>query len=462
MSSRRVGLLIALFCMASAVDALAASPASMDWTGAYDNHPMVQQVRRLGHLSPELRIELIQSPPPVDRLLAIISAMSRQQAKAFRVADSLLWSLAAHKALDDTRASALTLSQLTPQQALLIGWSRARENAAGRSARPSAQAFAANARQLLQRATDGMVNHQAPHLALALYDALKNKEPKASLRCASWLEVQKQARTPRKASVALPQAEAAIAAVSHLARACRRSQRKAYLTAIQLPAPPPEVRVERATNQGPKTPVDSGGRGVAFAVAAPIFRGYMDLPAVRDVLRVRRLPSSRLRALLEHDKTGDLSVAVINAAVLTRRISPKRVHRTLLREIRRRHKGSMPLVRDLGAVEAVALGYAKALAGQGFVVTRTRKAARVDQVGPLALFRHARDLLTPSARLSGLMRLAHLLDLAYAGSPCAALERAKSTIFVIRKSQLPSAAHSALVQAVQTMIKGCHPEVRSK
>ena len=71
-------------------------------------------------------------------------------------------------------------------------------------------------------------------------------------------------------------------------------------------------------------------------------------------------------------------------------------------------------------------------------------------------------MMTPSARLVGVMRLAHLLDLAYAGSPCAAVQRADSTRFVIRKSQLPSATQRALLQAIDVMLRGCATNAEKK
>ena len=310
------------------------SVADVDWSGAYASHPTVESVRRLGHLTPATRVNLLRGEPPLDRALAIVSAMTSKQARAFKVADSLLQSLsAALPGRDPEGAPTLRVNQLTPRQALLIGWSRAREGSSTTTI--TTDAYRAAPEQLLQLARERLPNQQAAQLALALFRALHRPQVNAKERCAAWVSVQAEARNGRKAAVALSQAESSRRAVAHLARYCRRAKRRQFEGALQLPPPPPERIISRASSVGPTIRRGRGGRGVAFATAAPIFRGYLDQPAVRDVLRVRRLPVARLSALIAPGASPDVALAVLNAAALTRRMSPTRAARALLATIRK-------------------------------------------------------------------------------------------------------------------------------
>ncbi len=472
---RRAGLALGLGCLV----ALWVAPAgartnpieAVAWAKAYSEHPQVREVRRDGYLTVSTRARVLSEGLPLDRALAIVSAMTLKQARAFKVAQGVARSLRARHSIGPSGAllgKAIPLTKLTPRQALLLGWARAREARGKRKvlAKRGPTITSAGALQLLEAAAAGAPDAQAPQLALALARAAVAPK-RGAAACAAWRAVQSAARDGKKASVALPAAEAAIRGVKHLARACPRKARAPFKRPVQLAPPPAEhkrpiPRAGRPPRPG-RSRAATGGQGIAFAVLAPVFKGYLNVPLVRRLARRERLDEVKLWRVMKTDPTGDVTLAVLNASVLMRRLAPDDTFDATLQAVMR-VRGTLDLpkkqlaklrVSQLSGVQAMALAYARALQGRGLGQLEPPGDAPVLKASPRQLFAHARQRVPANAALGPILFMAHKIDLQRQGSPCAARKRADATRFVVGKSQLPAPAKQALDQAMATVQAQC-------
>ncbi len=357
---------------------------------------------------------------------------------------------------------ALRADVLDAREALTLGWLRlltASKPAQLQQRRPLLTD--AGALQLLEHAVKKGPDQQAHHLALALAQStVAPKRGKAA--CAAWIAVQEAARAPHKASVGLAMAEAAAKLVERLRDACSRSQRSPLTAQISLPAPPVErVRKKLAADAHPQEVFAASQRDdVAFTVTAPVFKGYLGVPAVRQVVSWSRLKVQAFGQLMDQDRTGDQSVAAINAAVSLQRQTPMEVLAAVWQAIASRNRATRGNARGLrlsmmSAHHALALGYAKALAGGGLDVVEQPGDAPALVASPRQLFARARGRLPPNASLGPIMAMAHVVDLQRQAGPCKADQRAGSLIFVVGKSALPEPSRKILLGALHAVRKQC-------
>ncbi len=446
--------------------------ASARLSAGYSEHPTVSKVRATGFLTVLNRERALSSRTPMDRGLAIVDATGASNARKYRVAKAMVRALRARHSLGPSGAllgRQITHNQLSARSALLLGWLKAlTAKSRNELTAKGAGIRNAGALQLLKHAATKAPNVQAPHIALALVKAsLAGKRGKAA--CKAWIEVQKQARNGRKQSIALAAAERAVRAVRHLRKACPKSKRATFKRPISLPAPLAKRRrparaatrvANRPAGRPAKRSADVYGKGVAFSAVAPVFKGYMNVPEVRDIIRHVRLDQVKLYTVMKTDKSGDKAIAVINATFWSRRLPPERIAEVAWSTVlRRRNLLDSPravvaklTVSKLTAVEAMVVGYGRVAAGWGLEQPELAGDPPAESAQPRQLFRHARGKLPMNATLGPIMAMLHTLDLQRQASLCMAAKRADSIGFVVKKSALP-AASKRIVLAATDMIR---------
>lgn len=474
-----LGLLVAVAVAAPTANAFAARrvPVQGAWAQSYAEHPTVAEVRQTGYLILSTRAMTLSPGLPLDRALAVVSAMTVPQARKYKVAKGIARALRARHSIGPSGAllgKAIPATKLTPREALLLGWARARE-ARGDRKTMAARAPAisgAGPLQLLEQAATALPQEQAAQLALALARAAV-APTRGKRACEAYKAVQRAARTPGKASVHLSIAEAAAASVKRLGRACPKKVRRSFAAAISLPPPPTYVapssptrrsgRAGRPARAGRTTHDDLSGQGIAFAVMAPVFKGYLNVPLVGRLARRERLNDLTLWQLMKKDPTGDATLAALNASVLMRRLAPDDTFDTAYQAVLRARgmlgasKARLAKLRvsELSGPQAMALAYARALQGRGLERAAVAGDAEVLKASPHQLFKHARQRVPANASLGPILYLAHQVDMQRQASPCSARKRAEATGFVIAKSSLPSAAKRALASAMTTVQGQC-------
>ena len=462
------GLTLGLTATAHA--AVAPLAGSDIWANGYSSHPAVTEARRTGYLTLATEARTLSPGLPLDRALAVVSAMSATKARKFKVAKRLVRALRTRHSIGPSGAmlnKTIPATKLRPREALLLGWALARE--AGGNRRTLAQRSAAirdaGALQLLEQAAAALPKHQAAQLALAL--ARATVAPRSGKRaCEAHQAVQKAARDGGTASVQLAIAEAAVASTATLGRKCSKAVRRSFKLAIQLPPPPAEPRHVVARVGRPSRPAlsatNDGGQGIAFAVMAPVFKGYLAIPLVAQLVRQTRLDDVMLWRLMQKDASGDATLAALNASVLMRRLAPDDTFEVAVQAVLRLRGqlGATPAqvaalkVSNLSGPQAMAIAYARALQGRGLEAEIPGDPS-ILQASPRQLFAHARQRVPANASLGPILRLAHNVDVQRQASPCAARERAEATGFVIGKSALPGPAKGALAAAMTTVQRQC-------
>ncbi len=440
------------------------------WAQGYSSHPAVTEARRTGYLTLATQARTLSPGLPLDRALGVVSAMTVAKARKFKVAKGLVRALRTRHSIGPSGAmlnKTIPATTLHPREALLLGWALAREAGGDRTAlaRRGATIREAGALQLLEQAAAALPHHQAAQLALAL--ARVTVAPRSGKRaCEAYQGVQKAARDGGTASVRLSIAEAAVASTAKLGRTCAKAVRRGFQTAIQLPPPPAEPRHVVDNVGRPSRParsrVDNGGQGIAFAVMAPVFKGYLAVPLVARLVRQTRLDDVMLWQLMQKDASGDTTLAALNASVLMRRLAPDDTFEVAVQAVLRLRGqlGATPTqvagmkVSSLSGPQAMAIAYARALQGRG-LEPEIPGDPSILQASPRQLFAHARQRVPANASLGPILLLAHHVDVQRHGSPCAARERAEATGFVIGKSALPGPAKGALAAAMTTVQRQC-------
>ena len=454
------------------------------WADAYDEHPVVREVRSGKLLGLLARERALNDTMPLDRAVAVVDAVGPAGAKKSGLGDEIARALRARHAIGPSGAllgKPMPVAELTGREALILGWARALNDANDAKAlrRKAGTIAGAGALELLELAESKEPTAQAPALAVALVRAsLAPRKGKAA--CSAWLAVQTAARDGRKASVRLAVAEGAIAAVSPLAMACAKGARAQFQVAPRLPAPAPEIEPTASTGRrGPQRPTRSAGiyqKGTAWTVMAPFFKGYLQDPAIATVARGQRLDELVVAAMLARDPSGDLSIALINASVLLRRVDFDDNLDMVWMGIVRRHglldaddtkRRALPMS-ALTATEAMALAYGKAIAGETSGPAPAGAAPSNDAsqpawgATPRALFAWARQRVPGNASLGPIIALAHEVDVDREINACAAAKRPEALGFVINKSSLPMPARAVLAEAMNSVQAGCTPSRNKK
>ncbi len=470
------GLIIGFSVEASAASKLLGGDV---WARNYSSHPTVTKVRQAGYMTAVTRALTLSNGLPLDRALAVVSAMSNSKARKFKVAQGIARALRARHSIGPSGAmlgKAIPATKLSAREALLLGWARAREARGNRTkmAVRSPSISGAGPLQLLAQAAAAAPQEQAPQLALALAQA--SVAPTRGKRaCAAYGAVQKAARDGRKATVLLSIAEGATASAAKLGTRCSKKARKAFKTPIQLAPPPAEVRKVisrpgRPTRPGRPSSVGREGQGIAFSVLAPIFKGYLNVPLVAQLARRVRLDAVMLWQLLKTDPTGDVTLAALNASVLMRRLAPDDTFEVALEAVLRvrgqlgASKAQVAAIKvsQLSGPQAMTLAYARALQGRGRGKPELPGDPAILRASPRQLFAHARQRVPANAALGPILFLSHKVDLQRAASPCAAQKRAEATGFVLQKSTLPSASKAALIAAMTAVRSQCRTGAASR
>jgi len=432
---------------------------------AHAEHPTVSEVKKAGYLTILTRERALDDGTPAHLAWAIADAPGSAGVRKHKVAAAVTRALRARHTIGPSGAlldKTLPSGVLDAREALFLGWLRLLDAKKPAVALKRGRLLTdAGAVQLLELAVAKGPKVQAHHLALALARAAFAPK-RGKQACEAWLAVQKAARAPAKASVGLPVAEAASKLSKRLRRACNRKQRAPYSGQITLPAPPAErVRKRLAANATTGEVFAASQRDdVAFAVAAPVFKGYLGVPAIRQIATWSRLKADHFGKLLDQDRTGDQSVAAINAAVSLQRQTPLDVLAIVWQAIAARNRATRGNPHGLrlsvmNGQHAMALGYAKAIAGGGLDVVEQPGDAPALVASPRQLFARARGALPPNAALGPIMAMAHRVDLQRQAGPCRADQRAESLIFVVGKSALPDASRKVLLGALQAVRNQC-------
>lgn len=435
---------------------------------AYSDHPVVADVARVGYLTVETRDRLLRKTTPSDRALAIADAMG---AGAGAQAMDRFVSLAVQTQLSigpsgSVRKAELTVDKLDARSALALGWTRALVAAGTPAAltRKAARIDEAGALQLLEKAVALAPDHQAPRVALALAAAAADlAQPKK--QCARAVQLHQAARAAGKEAIRLAAAERVVALATVLGQACKGKELTAFAGALQLPSPAPEAVVSVGGARGERP--TSGSSAAfhpfrdAFVVTAPVFKGWIRDPLVQKVF----LPGGRCDEIavaeaLQSDPTGDRAIVLLNASLLSSKLSQEDNADIAWWAIARRHgaidnkdKQKAIKVKDLTGAEAMAYGYARAAASLGFAPGAVDGPAM--DAGAAELFTHGKALIPANALLGPILFLGQQVDADRKADPCRARTRADGARFVVQKSALPDAAKGALLEAFQTIDAGC-------
>lgn len=432
---------------------------------AHGEHPTVAEVVRAGYFTILTRERALSDRMPAHLAWAISDAVGASGARKHKVDEAVTRALRARHTIGPSGAlldKSLPANILDAREALVLGWLRLlTASDSDAVARRQPLLTDAGALQLLEIAAAKAPDEQTHHLALAVARALAGPS-KGKGACTAWLAVQTQARDGRRRSAGLAVAEAALARVSKLKRSCPRARRSKLPKSFNL-APPPSERLETVVPMAtaPAQVFDAGQRdGVAFAVLAPVFKGYLGLAEVRQVAAWSRLDERVVAQLLRTDRTGDQLVAAINAAVSLDRVSPVDMLNAVWKVVAGRHRSASQRATDLrvsmlSGPEAMAMAYAKALTGAGLDTLESSGDVAALRATPRQLFARARSTLPANAALGPIMAMAHTVDLQRQAGPCQADSRAESLIFVVGKSALPDVSRAPLLAALHAVRNQC-------
>lgn len=435
---------------------------------AYADHPVVADVARVGYLTVETRDRLLRKGTPSDRALAIADAMG---AGAGAQAMDRFVTLAVQTQLSigpsgSVRKAELTLDKLDARAALALGWTRALANAGNPAAlgRKAARIDEAGALQLLEKAVALAPDHQAPRVALALAAAAADLAQQKKL-CARAVQLQLSARAGGKEPIRLAAAERVVALAAEMGKACKGKELAAFAGALQLPAPVAETVAPLGGGHGERPTAGASAAfhpfRDAFVVTAPVFKGWIKDPLVQKVF----LPGGRcdevaVAEALQSDPTGDRAIALLNASLLSSKLSQEDNADVAWWAIARRHgaidskdKQRTIKVKDLTGAEAMAYGYARAAASLGFAPGVPDGPAM--DAGAAELFMHGKALIPANALLGPILFLGQQIDADRKADPCRARTRADGARFVVQKSALPEPAKAALLEAFATIDAGC-------
>lgn len=459
------GVALMATCLSAAASPATAARGAPAIASAHAEHPTVAEVRRAGYMTILTRERALSDGLPAHLAWAIADAVGDKGARKNKVDEAVTRALRARHTIGPSGAlldKSLAFDVLDAREALVLGWLRlltAKDNKARTRRHPLLTE--AGPVQLLEHAVARAPGEQTHHLALEVARALAGKR-KGKLACAAWLAVQTQARDPRQRSAGLAAAEAALKRVRKLGVTCSRAQRSKFTRSFGLPAPPAERKVKKVAMDAPAPEVfDAGHReGVAFTVLAPVFKGYLGLPEVRQVASWSRLDADVIGKLLNSDRTGDQLVAAINAAITLKRASPLDMLNATWKVVASRHRTARARASDLrlsmvSGPEAVALAYAKAVTGAGLDTLEGGGDVAALRATPRQLFARARSVLPANAALGPIMAMAHTVDLQRQAGPCRADARAESLIFVVGKSALPEVSRKPLLAALHAVRNQC-------
>lgn len=442
---------------------LAKAISALPVAEAQAQHPTIREVSTAGYLTILNRERALSDNVPAYLAWAIADAPGATGAATYAVAPSLTRALRARHSIGPSGSALnqqLKVEILSAREAFVLGWLRAL-GAASRAdlERRSPLLNLAGSLQLLEQAVKLGPNEQAHHLALAALKAVL-APTKGSKACDAWRAVQEEARSARQASVGLTIAEGVSQGFAPLSKACSRRQRGVY-GAIKLPAPPPEG----APDLGDEAPLSAvlGAdlrQDVAFAVLAPVFKGYLQVPEIRDIASFSRLQASVLVTLLQRDSTGDLAIAALNAAIAFKRLTPQDALMVVWRATGGTHRSARRHPRFvklevLSGAEAMLLGYAKAAAGAGLVGKEQQGDVQAMRATPRQLFERGRAHTPSTAALGPLMGKAHAVDLEARLGACRPDKRSESLLFLVQRSALPKPAAAALSEALQAVRNRC-------
>lgn len=451
-------------------------PARAQFHDAYIDHPVVAEVQAAGYLTIVSRERALARQTPADRALAIVDAVGAEGATRNAVDRFLTQAIQARLVIGPSGAlqkQDVTVAQLDARQALLLGWIRALSAGADRAVltRRDNRLEGAGAIQLLERAAAAAPELQAVQVALALAQAGAETQPRKL--CIRALALRQALRTPGAASIRLGAAEHLDALAEPLSRSCKPSEVEPFARPIQLPPPlaeasaAPLVIGERPTR--PLAP-SSGPQsfGIAFVVTAPVFTAYLSDPLIARLAARTRLDELMLEDALGRDATGDLAIAALNASLLMQRIGHDDNAEVAWLAVLRRHglidaapdKQNALKVEQLSGGEAMALGYALALAGKGL------KPAGVDgsawTATPLTLFARGKRMVPGNAALGPAMVVAHTIDLERQTDLCRPARRVEALRFAVGRGTLPEAARPPLLQALATVDAQCQAASHGK
>ncbi len=434
---------------------------------AYLDMPLVEEVRAAGFLTVVQREKVLDKRLPADRALAVIDAIGAEGVRQNAVDRFITLGLQARLTLGPSGAlkkNDVGVADLDARQALVLGWVRAL-SAGGEVAvltRRGKSLEQAGALQLLEQAVKQGPEQQAACVALAVAQAAADGNSKKA--CERAVAMQKAARNGGQASIRLAAAERVVALAETLQKVCKPNEIAAFQCPVQLQPPLPEPPLTQAVV---RSPASTGLRasahpyGLAFVVTAPVFGGWQQDPTVAKLMARTRLDELMFEDVLKRDTTGDVAVAVLNASALMQRISLEdNAEVTWLAIVRRHNLIDSPVAKQkalklsqLTGPEAMALGYAYALNGQGLKPPVPGDAALT--ATPQALLAQARSLVPATAVLGPVMGHANLVDLDRATDLCAAMKRVDALRFVINKGTLPEVARKALLQALATVEAQC-------
>ncbi len=459
---RRIAVLFALLAASAALaqpPPLALDAVHVD--AAYGDHPLVQTVRAQGYLAILDREKVLDARFPTDRAWAVLDAVGAAGVARHAVDSFVTQGLLARLAIGPSgalQAQDIGVAQLNARQAFVLGWLRALAlgGDSKRLLRRSAKVSDAGALQLLERAEQQAPDNQTIRLAHALIAAAADVQPRHA--CDHAVQLATLARDPGSESVRLAVAERIDALAHTLGAACTNRELAALSAPIQLPPPAAEIV------QGQRAPfqdrfVSAPHASTPFVVTAPVFKGWLRDTVVARIAGGARLEVASLLDALQRDATGDLAIAVLNAASLVGRMTPDQVGAVAWQAVASRHgvtrdaeKAQLGMT-TLTPQELTVYGYAQALRPQ--VVGAPDDVGDARTLTPAALFSAAKGKLPSAATLGPLMALAHAIDREREPDPCRPHEAEDALRGVVQRATLPDAGRQPLLQALDTLLGQC-------
>lgn len=474
-------LVSGLLALAAAGAAMAAEPAGAagglltaraQLHEAYTDHPLVAEVRAAGYLTVVSRERALSRALPSDRALAVIDAVGAEGVARNAVDRFVTQAIQARLTIGPSGAlkpQDIGLEDIVDaRQALLLGWTRALAAGKDRTVltRKANRLDQSGAIQLLEKAVELAPAAQASRLALAIAQLAAETVPRK--QCERALGVLKAAREGGNEPVRLATAERAATLVAPLTKACKPAELAAFSAPIQLAPPVAEEPLAPPAERMAAPPAGLHGPGahpfgVAFVITAPVFPSFLHAhQTIQRVAQRTRLDEVLLLDVLKTDPTGDIAIATLNASALMQRISVDDNADIAWATVGRRHglldapkeKQKALKIKDLTGPEAMLLGYAYALKGQGLAVPPP-PGDQAMTANPAQLFEHGKGLLPANAALGPIMAQAHTIDLERQSHLCLPLQRVDALRFVVGRSTLPEGARQALQQALATVEAQC-------
>lgn len=434
------------------------SLASVQVGETWSDHPLVQTIRNQGYLTLQDREKLLDKRFPADRAWAAIDVLGVDGIQRHAVEQFIVQGLAARLSIGTSGALTprdIETNQLDARQALVLGWVRAliSQDDPKRLNRRSNRMLEAGALQLLEIAVQKSPGVQTAHLAYGLVQATVHPN------CDHALKLAKAARDPGQQSVRLAMAERVNAIATTLGRSCPAKDLALFTPAIQLPPPLPEAapagdRAPTAKQLGVQThPCEP------FVVTAPVFRGWLNDPAIKHAATGMRLDQPLLEDTLRRDLTGDLAIALLNASLLAARQSPEELAKITWQTLALRHgiktnpEGTPLALNALTPQEAMVYGYARSVETTTCTPLGDPQDART--FAPVSLLSAARGKLPSAAALGPILAFGHEIDIERQVDRCRPQDLADTLRGIVLKANIPQAARDPLVQALDTVIAQC-------